>query len=179
MLKEWYLEGAYEEGDLADAMKHFEKMEADSNKIYQLIKEPINLTEFAERIMNFEPATEEDKSLLELAKAAYDLYDRFPSRSVFDSIHDGLFDPDEDERIRPEYYLSFFWDEHDFLYDHLIEYVNSYLQEYTVMDEPVAIQFFDTKQETPLKGLQFENALFSLLEDCYTVLNINWNEKPI
>ncbi len=179
MLKEWYLEGEYEEGELADLLEHFEKMETDSNRIYQLMREPANLNEFADRVMNFKPATKEDQSLLELAKAAYDLYKKYPNRSIFGSIHDNLFDPEDEERIRPEHYLSFFWDENDFLYDHLIEYVNSYLQECAVMDEPVTIQFFDTKQETPLKGLQFENALFPLLEDCYTVLNFKWNEEHI
>lgn len=179
MLKEWYLEGEYEEGELVESLEHFGKMETDSNKIYELIKEHSNLTAFAERIMKFEPVTKEDKSLLELAKAAYDLYEKYPYRSIFDSVHDNLFDPEDEERIRPEHYLSFFWDEDDFLYDHLIEYVNSYLQECAVMDEPVAIQFFDTKQEKPLQGLVFEKALFSLLEHCYTVLNFTWNEKHI
>ena len=179
MLKEWYLEGEYEEEELAESMEHFDKMETDSNRIYQLMKESANLNEFAERIMGFEPATKEDKSLLKLAKAAYYLYEKYPNRSIFNSIHDDLFEPEDEERIRPEHYLSFFWDDNDFLYDHLIEYVNSYLQECAVIDEPVTIQFFDTKQETPLKGLQFENALFSLLEDCYTVLNFKWNEEHI
>lgn len=174
ILQEWELETAESEGDkdyLEDTIRRFEAMEEGRTLLYRQIIQPGHLPAWESRVKQFVPLKPEQKMLLDVAKELLVLYRQYPNRSAFDNIPDDLFAPEEEERITPHHYLSFFWDSEDDLYDHLMEYINSYLQEYTVMDEPVAVQSFHQPQTTVYHDLDFEQRLFKSLDDLTILLN--------
>ncbi len=111
------------------------------------------------------------KKVLQVASKAFSLYRDYPQRTVFDNIKDGLIEPQEEERIKPEQYISFTWSTEGWLYDQICEYVNAEVQEYGAIDEPTAIQYFDKPQQQSFHDLDFETRMFDVLNELSTILN--------
>lgn len=171
-ISEWYLDsGEWDKEDYKENIRHLKTLRKGGDSIRKKMNQAIHLNQFEKRLKTFIPSGDTEIALLELATTAFDLMQTYPGRSIFDSIPESLIDPETDERITADRYLSFFWDSEDNIYDSLMEYVNSDLQEYGVIDEPVSMQFFDVPQDKPYHNLQFENKLFGLIENLCTVLN--------
>ena len=171
-MTEWYLDsGEWEKEDYKHNLQQLKTMRKGGDTIRKKISPLTHLNQFENRLKKFTPADNCETELLQLATEAFSLWQSNTQRSIFDSIPEQLLDPETDERITADRYLSFFWDSEDNIYESLMEYINSDLQEYGVIDEPVSIQFFDTPQHEPSHDLSFEINLFKLIDDLCTILN--------
>ncbi|MBC6113201.1 hypothetical protein ACFOG5_00285 [Pedobacter fastidiosus] len=168
MIGEWILENEEEEDKAyrRHQLSYIKKMDRQSHSILKRLKQKKPLSDFKKRMMAFCPSDKVEEDLLALAQKAYSMFGTFPERTVMDKIIDD-FDAEEEqeERIRIDQYLSFIWSRNDCLYDTLMETVNSALQEYNWIDEPMDIQFFDLPQEKQTHDLLFEETFFDLLND--------------
>ena len=133
--------------------------------IQKKISDATHIQKFEKRVSEFKPSTPWEHELLQVSKKAMDLFTCFPNRSITGTFLPGLLDPLREERAYYEQYLSFYWDDGDFLYDNIIEFVNNDLQEMSTMDEPMAIQLFDTKQPAEIHDLDFPARLFDFLHE--------------
>jgi hypothetical protein len=139
--------------------------------IMPIIKNPVWLDKMESVITNYH---HRDKHELEWELLAVDflqLYHQYPKRSLADGIHEDLVYPDEEERIRADEYMSFYWSDKDCFQHELLEMVNCSFQERPVMDEPTAIYYFDTMPDPNRKDFDFENRLFDLIERLRDLLN--------
>ncbi|WP_345951301.1 hypothetical protein ABDD95_07675 [Mucilaginibacter sp. PAMB04274] len=108
---------------------------------------------------------------VELAEQLLALYRAYPQNGLFDNIRDDLIEPEENERIRGEQYISFYWSGNDCFYDMLFEMVNNDFQECGITDEPTSIRLFDTLQATKGDDLAYERKLFELIDGLCEFLN--------
>lgn len=168
MIEEWILENEEEEDKAyrRHQLSYIRKMDRQSTSLLISLRRKKPLIEFKKRLHAYTPSNKVEEDLLSLAQKVFDLLCSYPTRSVMDNIIDDFDEQDDQgERIRADQYLSFIWSRNDCLYDTLMETVNSALQEYSYIDEPMDIQFFDFPQEKPTHDLLFEETFFDLLND--------------
>lgn len=172
-LREWVFQNDedWEDDALAERVTLLQDIFQKGKKMEKRLGASCHLKEFEKRAKEFCPKNEPEKQLLSAATDCLALYQQNPYRSIFQHINEPLNDPLEEDRITPDCYLSFFWDTEDQLYDELIDYINTDLQEKTAMDEPVSIQLFDTTQKDICHDLSFEQSLFPLIDQLITILN--------
>lgn len=172
MLWEWYSEDeSMMPQDWQVLSSSLRSVEICGGIIEKKMKNPVNLTLFGKRLAGFLPADQTGKDFKHIATRFYNLYQKFPQRSFWDSIHTGLSEPQVEGRVMAGQYLSFVWDTEDCLFNDLMQSVNAQLEECMVMDSPLAIQFFDTPQTEIALDLEFEHTLFALLYDFFDILN--------
>ncbi|MGC4234572.1 MAG: hypothetical protein QM594_16440 [Niabella sp.] len=177
MMQSWYAdvqEPEEEEEEFSMAMLSiFERMCAESDALLRRLRPMRNLRGWRKHLLAFTPSGDAAQELKKVAQATWELYKAYPNRSFWESIRPGLPDQDDEqeESIRPDQYLSFFWDSEDEMYDNLMESINVSLQECCDIEEPVALQVFDQPQAAVSHSLDFEQRLFTLLDDLCTVLN--------
>ena len=177
---EWSLEeDCFEEPEQQEfTLNHFAFMENAGAWLLEQIKQSRNLKLLAKRIERFKPCTQADKNLAVIADRIDRMMRAYPDRSIMNSIHDGLFETEEDaERIYAEQYLSFMWSFEDCLYDGLMDAVNSELQEFNEIDEPLTLQLFCSPQYAVSHDHSFETEFFDLLNDLSDNLNEFSHEK--
>ncbi|WP_147300320.1 hypothetical protein [Dyadobacter luteus] len=138
----------------------------------QQLADPPHLVEFENRLTGFECRCETDHKIKKLAQGFFDLYTDYPSVSIFDFIYSGFDCPKEKERIDGRHYLSFIWDLDGDIASDLLSLVNTDLQEYTIMDNPVALQLFDKEQKWVSMSLDYPERFFSLLDDLSDILKL-------
>lgn len=171
MLWEWYSEDeSVESKDWQVLSAALRSVEICGSIIEKKIKNPVNLTLFGKRLAQFLPTDQIGKDFKQIATRFYNLYQKFPQRSFCDSIYTGLSEPEVENRVMAGQYLSLVWDTTDCLFDDVMQSVNAQLEECMVMDNPLAIQFFDTPQTKIALDLEFEHTLFALLDDFYDIL---------
>ncbi len=172
MIGEWVEEDpdSLDTEDYEAQVENLEAATCHGDSIRELLNIPCHLAAFDQRVKDFQPSYEWEQQLHQTCIKYLNLYQSYPNRSVFDNIHERLVMPQEEERIYPEQYLSFFWDYDDCIYDSLFETVNAELQEKSVMDEPVAMQLFDCPQPQQMHSLDFEEKLFELIEELNSLL---------
>ena len=143
------------------------------------IQLPQQLQEFSVRINRFKPKTGWQHSLLCTAQQFYDLYQEFPDRNFFQNIESAhLQDYEDGDRAYPEMYFSFFWDDDDWIYQQIMEYVNCDLQEKYEFELPVSVQYFNTRQACEKHQLPFETKLIQLIEQlCTTLYQYNYEKQ--
>lgn len=141
------------------------------------VLDPSHLLEFKCRLQFFKPRTHTEKRLKTVARKFYSLYQRYPNRSFHENIHHELLEEEESERGYPDHYFSFYWDDHGWIHDHLMEYINCDLQELVAFEVPVAVQYFDRVQNLVSNPFHFENKLLKLMDDLCSVINRFHDEK--
>jgi|GEM_PF-1552111 len=179
-----YLSGCYEaitewvtnadnELEAAEYNRNCADLKAMHKKIRILEKailNPSHLVAFKKRLNAFKPLDDSEKRLKVVARKFYSLYQEFPNRSFHKNIHREHLEDEEGERGYPDYYFSFFWDDHSWIHDHLMEYVNCDLQEIVEFEVPVSVQYFDRKQTSVTHAFLFENKLLTLMDELCAVL---------
>ncbi len=141
------------------------------DRILAIIRQPSELELLESRIEAYRKWEHLDLETESLACEILKLYREYPERGIFDNIHPALCGNDEDNWIRADQYISFFWSGRDSLYDMLFEMVNNELQEYGISEEPAVVQVFDRPQSQPLNDLNYEKQLFELLDQLCDILN--------
>ncbi len=134
------------------------------------VHDPQHLSAFQSRLQVFKPRTATEKRLKAVARKFYSLYQQYPNRSFHRNIHCSHLEEEEGERGYPDHYFSFFWDDHCWIHDHLMEYVNCDLQEMAEFEVPVAVQYFDRKQKSATHCFPFENKLLTLMDELCSIL---------
>jgi len=139
--------------------------------IFARLGRTLHLRTFAKRLAAFHPMDEYETAVQQVAEAFLGLSTRYPDRAIGHSFLEGFIEPEEIDRISPDQYLSFIWDNNDIVSDDLIEYINNDLMEMPVMDEPLAMQFFNRPQQQPCHDLSFETELFQAIDSLIYLLN--------
>ncbi len=140
--------------------------------IEQRIYNRINLTVFEQRINSFKAKDDFDNECLTVAKEAFVLYHTYPNENVFRNAKPNGEASEEDMEniIGMEKYISFYADHKGWLNETLIESVNTEIQEYGQMEEPIIQKQFDGRDITA-NNLCFENRLFTLLHSLSDILH--------
>jgi hypothetical protein len=142
------------------------KAETIGDRIEQKLYNRINLQLFEQRLNGFKIRDDFDMACHKMACNAFALYNEYPTASVFRNAPEQ--DPDTDdydhEIIGMEKYISFVSDTKGWLYESLVDCINSEFNEYGAIEEPTIFKRFDGNEITA-NNLDFENRLFALLED--------------
>lgn len=170
MMEEWLREDPDTE-DYAAQVSCFNELKWFGKRILRSIRHPYHLRQFGSRLQAFQPATEHDSKLHQVCMQINELFIQYPDRSVFANIRQGWIDPKEEQRISPEDYISFYWDDSGDMCQQLMETINYDLQERPISDEPLGMQLFDMPQHAILSHeLEFEKRFFDLLNDLTALL---------
>ncbi len=171
MLKEWLTDD--DESEEAFICKiEFDQADWIGDRMEKKIFNPANLTYFKERLNCFKCKDALDLDCLKLAQEAFTLLGQYPNENVFRNARpNGETEIDDRENsVTMDTYVSFYADGKGWLHQHLIQCVNSELQEYGEIEEPCILKRFDGSNITE-NNLDFENRLFALLEELIDLLN--------
>jgi len=172
MLKEWVLSDDYTD-DTPIYLNEIKQAEWIGDRIEQKIFNRANLMVFKERITQFKGRDTLDHDCWQLACQAFDLYEEYPNDTVFRNARpNGAAEEENDMEnvVTMDRYISFCADGKGWLNQNLEQCVNTELQEYGQMEEPVIIKRFDESDITN-NNLDFENRLFALMEELICLLN--------
>lgn len=159
----WLMEDEEQEGD--ERLSHLKQINKIGKKMLHQIDKCSHLNSLERRLSKFKISSPIDESLLEIGKGALQLMKDYPERGLFPFIGEGLLNPNEEDRIYPETYLSFIYDENDCLHEDLFSTISEHLNNCGVIDEPMAFQFFTTPQQQEQHNLDFETKVFDLLDN--------------
>lgn len=172
MLKEWLTND--DESEEAFICKiEFDQAEWIGDRMEKKIFNPANLTYFKERLNCFKCKDVLDLDCLKLGQEALALFEQYPNENIFRNARPNNEAEDVDDfenSVTMDTYVSFYADGKGCLNQHLIQCVNSELQEYGEIEEPCILKRFDGSNITE-NNLDFENRLFALLEELIDLLN--------
>lgn len=171
MHKEW-AEQDDESEETENYLREFDKAELLGDYIEQKIFNPMNLQVFQQRLNSFKCLDTFDRECREVACKAFALYTDYPNESIFRNApisEQEQNDEYETQTIAMQKYISFIADTKGELYQSIEQSINNEFNEYGAMDEPTIIKCFDGL-ETPNTSLDFENLLFTLLDDMCQIL---------
>lgn len=173
MLQEWIVEGGYEENgeEYNSYISSFNIVKHGGDVVKRKVANPYHLQAFSTRVDAYNKSKAGDEELLHVAQRFLKLWQHYPRRSFMDNIHGWFIDPEEEQRMYPDQYLSFFWSDNGSLYEALWEAVNNEFQELGAIDDPLYIQVFDKphKKISRYKN-SYEKQLLQLLCDLNDVL---------
>ncbi|CAN1534108.1 hypothetical protein MCETHM1_01503 [Flavobacteriaceae bacterium] len=171
MQKDWLEQD--DETDQAETYKQeFSKAELIGDCIEQKIFNRINLQVFEQRLNSFTSRDTFDHDCRQVACKAFALYTQYPQESIFRNApikDDPENEADENETIGMKKYISFISQTKGWLYESIIDSINSEFNEYGGMEEPTICKYFNGK-DIMNTSLDFENRLFALLDDMCSLL---------
>jgi len=170
-LEDWVNDDQEEEEYQQRQLDELYTMQNSGLKVYAEIIRPDRLAQFDSVIEGFKATEEWEQDWLTLAVAFLQLYRQYPERSVFDHIQSDLLYPEEEDRIRADQYISFYWSGNDCFQDSLFDMIDNHFQEIAYMDEPMHITVFDRQPEHTISDFDFENRLFGLIDQLSRLLN--------
>lgn len=133
------------------------------------VRDPVNLAAFADRLRNYQPANKTQEQFQKIAAGFKQLQQQYPGHCFYRNIQSDYMEEPEEERAWPDHYFSFFWDDNGWLYESLMEYINSDLQERSIFEQPVAINYFNTLSAKPQSDLGFEKSLLQLCAELSSI----------
>ena len=171
MMNDWVEQDDYTD-ETAVYLAEIKQAEYIGDYIEQRIYNRINLSVFEQRINSFNAKDDFDNECLTVAKEAFALYQTYPNANVFRNAKPNGEASEEDMEniIGMEKYISFYADHKGWLNETLIESVNTEMQEYGQMEEPIILKHFDGRDITA-NNLCFENRLFTLLHSLSDILH--------
>lgn len=172
MHKDW-VEQDGETEETEDYKREFAKAELIGDCIEQKLFNCINLEMFEKRLSSFESRDVFEIECWQLACNAFALYSEYPTASIFRNAplpEQDPYDNDcDNETIGMEKYISFTADTKGWLYENLSDSINNEFNEYGIMEEPSISKSFDGSKVIQ-ESLDFENCLFTLLDDLCSLL---------
>ncbi|MDV4129824.1 hypothetical protein CMT25_06670 [Elizabethkingia anophelis] len=171
MMNDWVEQDDYTD-ETAVYLAEIKQAEYIGDYMEQRIFNRINLTVFEQRINGFKAKDDFDTECLSVAKEAFAIYQTYPNENVFRNAKPNgeASEEDMDNIIGMEKYISFYADHKGWLNETLIESVNTEMQEYAQMEEPIIQKQFDGRDITT-NNLCFENRLFELLHRLSDILH--------
>ena len=175
MHEDWIEQGDEAEEDLQEFRHQFKISKIIGDKIEKKLGNLKNLEVFEQRLNDFKPRNTFDQDCYKVASDAFALYSEYPKTTLFRNKptleQDPYNDDYGDKAIGMDMYISFVADTNSCLYRNIEESINAEFNEYGGMEEPTIY--------TPINGtaiskadFDFENRLFTLLEDLYKVLTL-------
>ena len=131
-----------------------------------------NLTRFKDHLKNFKAKDRFDNDCFMLARKIFSLYQQYPNATIYQNLQSNTEteENESDTIVSMDKYISFCAEAKGLMFQTLFEAVNSDLQEYATMQEPMVIKKFDGSNITN-NNLDFENRLFPLIEELIYILN--------
>ena len=131
-----------------------------------------NLTRFKDHLKNFKAKDGFDNDCFILARKIFSLYQQYPNATIYQNLQSNTEteEYESDTIVSMDKYISFCAEAKGLMFQTLFEAVNSDLQEYATMQEPMVIKKFDGRNITN-NNLDFENRLFPLIEELIYILN--------
>ncbi len=131
-----------------------------------------NLEYFEKRIGYFKCKTQSDRDYFRVATEAYALFTQYPDTNCYrHATPCDVYDEDDDyDVVTMNNVISFCAETRGVIFDTLISSVNTELGEYGDAEEPAITKRFDGS-EVENRNLDFENRLFTLLDDLVYLLN--------
>ena len=131
-----------------------------------------NLTRFKDHLKNFKAKDRFDNDCFILARKIFSLYQQYPNATIYQNLQSNTEteEYESDTIVSMDKYISFCAEAKGLMFQTLFEAVNSDLQEYATMQEPMVIKKFDGRNITN-NNLDFENCLFPLIEELIYILN--------
>ena len=107
-----------------------------------------------------------------LARKIFSLYHQYPYSIIYQNLQSNTEteEYESDTIVSMDKYISFCAEAKGLMFQTLFEAVNSDLQEYATMQEPMVIKKFDGRNISN-NNLDFENRLFPLIEELIYILN--------
>lgn len=136
------------------------------------VKNKVHLNMFSERVHAFKAVSYFDNLLLTNAIKLFNLLAKYPTRSFLQNSSGELLHSEAEQMGYLYQYFTFCWTTEGMLIDQYLDYVNADLEECEAMDKPIAVQFFDKPQETPIHDFSFEEAL----QDAISLLTETLNQ---
>lgn len=173
MIEEWIADDpdAWDEEDYAERLDDITQMNKDAKRMCRIIADRKHLRRFERRITTMLPENETEAETVRLAVRFFQLWKEYPGHGFNSNVFPNLLNPEMEERMYVEQYFSFVWESRGWLFEDLMENINVSLQEYSTSDDPVAVQFFETPQDTIRLDLPYENLLLKLIEELIDILN--------
>lgn len=178
MLTDW-VEEDEENADTDYYKLELQQAKSIGDEMEQKLFNPINLQRFEQRLNTIIPKDEFEGECLKMAVEANQLYQEYPSASIFRNAQRSATDPDEEDengyeddenRLTMDKYISFYADSKGSLSDNLYDTVNNEFNEYGEIQEPAISKCFDGSPITD-NTLDFEIRLFTLLDNLIYLLN--------
>jgi hypothetical protein len=175
MHEDWMEQGDEAEEDLQEFRHQFKISKIIGDKIEKKLGNLKNLEVFEQRLNNFKPRNTFDQNCYKVAFDAFALYSEYPKTTLFRNKPTPEQDPYNDDygnkAIGMDMYISFVADTNSCLYRNIEESINAEFNEYGSMEEPT---IYTTINGTAISkaNFDFENRLFTLLEDLYKVLTL-------
>lgn len=176
MLTDW-VEQDDETGETEMYKSELRQAEWVGERMEQKLFNRSNLRFFEQRLKSFKPTDGFEKECWQLACDALALYMEYPHANIFRNAPKPDENPDDEiedydqETIGMEKYISFMADGKGWLYESLSDSINNEFNEYGNVEEPAIRKRFDGSLIT-CNNLDFENRLFTLLDDiCYLLNN--------
>jgi hypothetical protein len=171
-IEQWMEEAPdeWEENEYKQVRSEFKAHKYVGAIVERKIRNSYELISFEKRLNRFVAETDFDKTLLEIASRCFALYKDYPDKKIKDVEDASLLAPDEEDSISVDQYISFFWSSEGFLYDQVVDYVNTSIQELSAIDEPTSIQYFESPQTAITHEFNFEEKFFALLNDLIELL---------
>ncbi|WP_126652176.1 hypothetical protein [Chryseobacterium aureum] len=173
MHEEWIEQDELTEEDTQESKHEFRISKIIGDIMEQKLINTKNMEMFEQRLVNFECHSDFDLECYKLASDAFALYVEYPKTSAFINqpiFDDSQFHDDENNAIRMDMYISFVAATKGCLYDNIEESINAEFNEYGSVEEPT-IYTPITKMAISNAKFDFENRLFTLLENLCTLLN--------
>jgi len=95
-------------------MDHIQLVESESSNLLKFLSDKDQLALLNDRLSQCDPKTKAEENLKAIAIRVSALMEKFPNRSIMDSIVDNLTGIDGEGRITADHYLSFIWSGEDF-----------------------------------------------------------------
>lgn len=169
MVKDW-IESDDVNKDTLICLSEMKQAEQIGELMEKKIYNHHNLSRFKERLNGFKSKDQFDHDCFKLAFETFALYEQFPNETIYRNARlnrETVEDDDDDDMenvVTMDKYVSFCADAKGLLFQTLFESVNTELQEYGQMEEPVILKHFDGRDITR-NSLDFENRVFALIED--------------
>jgi len=166
-LLEWNKE-QYPEGD-PDFQREYRNAEYIGDIMAKKLCNPMNLNWFTRRLKNFKCEDSFDNECDRITRAVYELYSEYPTTPLDQKFHSDSDRDYEGYTVSLDKYISFYAGGRGELAESLLDTINSDLQEYGSIDEPLIYVPIDGRI---IEGnnLDFEEKLFRLIGDLATLL---------
>jgi hypothetical protein len=141
MMTDWVEQDDYSEETEA-YLHEIKQAEYIGDDMEERIYNCMNLTVFEQRVNGFKVKDDFDTQCLTVAKEAFVLYQTYPNENIFRNAKPNG-EASKEDIIGMEKYISFYANHKGWLNERVIEMVNSELQEYGQMEEPIIEKPFD------------------------------------
>ncbi|WP_333621058.1 hypothetical protein [Sphingobacterium multivorum] len=177
MLENSYLEDEDADLDDEEGLTEFNDAVILGDYIKEQITDPKALQSFKKQLDSFKPKNDFDNDVLVIATSFYELSSNYPKVRIdrkFFPLRYREMDDDSDRPVTLDNYVSFCSAITGRLFDILCEFVNSELQEYSEIDEPVRFIPFDNRK-IENNDFDFETKVFDTIDNLIRL----WQEHNI